>query len=41
MKMMEELELDALAEKNPSLADLVEQKKALDHKIKMVQTLVR
>jgi hypothetical protein len=41
MKMTEELELDALAEKNPTLSDLVEQKKALDHKIKMVQTLVR
>ena len=41
MKMMEELELDALAEKNPTLADLVEQKKNLDHKIKMVQILIK
>lgn len=40
-KMYEEAELDRLAESNSTLADLVEQKKALDHKIKMVQTLVR
>ena len=41
MKMMEELELDALAEKNETIADLVKQRKELDHKIKMVQTLVK
>ena len=40
-KIAEEAELDRLAESNPTIADLVEQKKALDHKIKMVQTLVR
>jgi hypothetical protein len=40
-KIREEAELDRLAESNSTLADLVEQKKALDHKIKMVQTLVR
>lgn len=40
-KIAEEAELDRLAESNSTLADLVEQKKALDHKIKMVQTLVR
>ena len=40
-KMREEAELTRLAETNSTIADLVEQKKALDHKIKMVQTLVR
>ena len=40
-KMHEEAELDKLAETNSTIADLVEQKKALDHKIKMVQTLIR
>lgn len=40
-KMMEELELESLAEKNESLKDLIEQKKSLEHQIKMVQTLVR
>jgi hypothetical protein len=40
-KIAEEAELDKLAESNATIADLVEQKKALDHKIKMVQTLVK
>ena len=40
-KIAEEAELDRLAASNATIADLVEQKKALDHKIKMVQTLVR
>ena len=40
-KIAEEVELDKLAESNATIADLVEQKKALDHKIKMVQSLVK
>ena len=40
-KRNEELALEKLAESNSTIADLVEQKKAIDHKIKMVQTLVR
>jgi hypothetical protein len=40
-KIAEEAELDSLAESNATIADLVEQKKALDHKIKMVQTLMK
>ena len=40
-KIQEEAELDKLAESNPTIADLLSQKKDLDHKIKMVQTLVR
>jgi hypothetical protein len=40
-KIAEEAELDRLAESNATIADLVEQKKALDHKIKMVQTLMK
>jgi len=40
-KQYEEAELERLAKSNPTIADLVEQKKNLDHKIKMVQTLVK
>lgn len=40
-KMFEEAELDRLAQSNPTIADLVEQKKNIDHKIKMVQTLIK
>jgi len=40
-KQHEEAELERLAQFNPTIADLVEQKKNLDHKIKMVQTLVK
>jgi hypothetical protein len=40
-KMKEDAELASLAETNSTIADLLEQKKALDHKIKMVQTLVK
>jgi hypothetical protein len=40
-KIAEEAELDRIAESNATIADLVEQKKALDHKIKMVQNLVK
>lgn len=40
-KMMEELELEALAEKNPTIKDLVEQIKETQNKIKVVQTLIR
>lgn len=38
-KMMEELELDALAEKNPTIKDLVNQLKDTKEKIRVVQTL--
>ena len=40
-KRDEEMALNALAATNPTIADLVEQKKTLDHKIKMVQILVK
>jgi hypothetical protein len=40
-KMHEETELARLAEHNPTIAGLIEQKKNLDDKIKMVQILVR
>jgi hypothetical protein len=40
-RMKEESELAKLAETNPTIADLVEQKKNLDHKIKMVQILIK
>ena len=40
-KMMEELELEALAEKNPTIKDLVDQIKETQNKIKVVQTLIR
>ena len=40
-KRNEELALDAMAETNPTIADLLKQKKELDHKIKMVHTLTK
>jgi hypothetical protein len=40
-KIAEEAELENLANSNPTIADLINQKKELDDKIKMVQTLVK
>ncbi len=40
-KMMEELELESLAEKNATIKDLVNQIKETQTKIKVVQTLIR
>jgi len=40
-RMREDMELEMLAKSNPSIADLVNQKKELDDKIKMVQTLIK
>jgi hypothetical protein len=40
-RMREDLELEYLAKSNPTIADLVNQKKELDDKIKMVQTLIK
>ena len=40
-KIAEELELERLAKSNPTIADLVNQKKELDDKIKMVQILTK
>jgi hypothetical protein len=40
-KIVEEAELDRLAASNATIADLVNQKKELDDKIKMVQTLLQ
>jgi hypothetical protein len=40
-KMREDLELEYLAKSNPTIADLVNQKKELDDKIKMVQILMK
>ena len=40
-KIAEEAELDRLAASNATIADLVNQKKELDDKIKMVQTLMK
>jgi uncharacterized radical SAM superfamily protein len=40
-KIAEEVELDRLAASNATIADLVNQKKELDDKIKMVQTLMK
>lgn len=40
-KRQEDLELEQLAKTNSTIADLINQKKELDDKIKMVQTLVR
>jgi hypothetical protein len=40
-KIIEEAELDRLAASNATIADLVNQKKELDDKIKMVQTLMK
>lgn len=41
LKMMEELELEALAESNPTIKDLVNQIKETQNKIKVVQTLIK
>jgi hypothetical protein len=40
-RMREDLELEYLAKSNPTIADLINQKKELDSKIKMIQTLVK
>ena len=40
-KRNEELALEQLAKSNPTIADLVNQKKELDDKIKMVQILMK
>lgn len=40
-RMHEEAAIAKLAESNQAIADLLEQKKDIDHKIKMVQTLVK
>ena len=40
-KMYEEAELEHLAKTNPTIGDLVNQKKELDDKIKMVQILMK
>jgi hypothetical protein len=40
-KMREDLELEHLAKTNPTIGDLVNQKKELDDKIKMVQILMK
>lgn len=40
-KQREDADLESLAKSNPAIADLVNQKKELDDKIKMVQTLVK
>ena len=40
-KQREDADLESLAKSNQTLADLVNQKKELDDKIKMVQTLVK
>jgi hypothetical protein len=40
-RMREDLELEYLAKSNPTIADLLNQKKELDDKIKMVQILMK
>lgn len=40
-KQREDAELESLAKSNTTIADLVNQKKELDDKIKMVQTLMK
>jgi hypothetical protein len=40
-KIEEEAELDRLAASNATIADLIKQKKELDDKIKMVQSLIK
>jgi hypothetical protein len=40
-KRNEELELEILAQTNPTIKDLVEQLKEKQHQIKMVQTLIK
>ena len=40
-KRDEEIAIEAMAATNPTIADLLNQKKELDHKIKMVQILTK
>jgi hypothetical protein len=40
-KATEDAELEKLAKTNPTIADLVNQKKEIDQKIKVVQTLIK
>ena len=40
-RMREDLELEYLAKSNPTIADLINQKKDLDDKIKMIQPLMK
>ena len=40
-KQQEDADLESLAKSNKTIADLLNQKKELDDKIKMVQTLIR
>lgn len=40
-KQREDADLESLAKSNPAIADLLNQKKELDDKIKVVQTLIR
>jgi hypothetical protein len=40
-KRNQEMQIEALSKSNPTIADLVEQRKNLDHKIKMVQILIK
>ena len=40
-RMREDMELEILAKSNPTIADLITQKKEIDDKIKMVQTLIK
>lgn len=40
-KQREDMELETLAKSNPTIADLISQKKELDDKIKIVQTLMK
>jgi len=40
-KQREDADLESLAKSNPAIADLLNQKKELEDKIKMVQTLIR
>ena len=40
-KKNEDMALENLAKSNPTIADLINQKKELDDKIKMVQTLIQ
>jgi hypothetical protein len=40
-RMREDLELEYLAKSNPTIADLINQKKEIEDKIKMVQTLMK
>ena len=40
-RQREDADLESLAKSNPAIADLLNQKKELEDKIKMVQTLIR